>query len=207
MKEPLHRRRPTPDNPRVQRTRNRVLAVARELLPQVGPAGLTYALLAERADVTRQTLYRHWPTRAALLFDLVIEGPDLGSYPEPSSDVGAVATAWLKSLRSGVGVPAVRTAALAVAAQADHDPDSARALARIGEDRHADFNRLLEPSGIQVGDDEFTLLYGPVLARLFLDRGTVTDAFIDSVVTQWLATLHRAGAHRAGPDSDRGPLN
>ncbi|MEX3106200.1 MULTISPECIES: TetR/AcrR family transcriptional regulator [unclassified Streptomyces] len=202
MKEPVHRRRPTPGNPRVQRTRNRVLAVARELLPQVGPEGLTYALLAERAEVTRQTLYRHWPTRAALLFDLVIEGPDLGTYPEPSSDVRAVATAWLRSLRAGVSVPAMRTAALAVAARADHDPDSARALARIGEDRHADFNRLLEPSGIQIGDDQFTLLYGPVLARLFLDRGTVSDAFIDSVVTHWLAALPHTDAHRTDPDGD-----
>ncbi|MER6959865.1 TetR/AcrR family transcriptional regulator [Streptomyces sp. NPDC000618] len=199
MKQPLHRRRPTPGNPRVQRTRNRVLAVARELLPQVGPAGLTYALLAERADVTRQTLYRHWPTRAALLFDLILEGPDLGDYPEPGSDVGAVATAWLKSLRAGVSVPAVRTAALAVAAQADHDPDSAQALARIGDDRHSDFNKLLEPSGIQVSEDEFTLLYGPVLARLFLDRGEVTDDFINAVVANWRTTIQPADA----PDGTR----
>ncbi|MGW3419266.1 hypothetical protein [Streptomyces phaeochromogenes] len=69
----------------------------------------------------------------------------------------------------------MRTAALAVAAQADHDPDSARALIRISE-------------------DEFTLLYGPVLARLFLDRGHVTDTFIDTVVTQWLTMLQRADA-------------
>jgi AcrR family transcriptional regulator len=48
----------------VERTRRHVLAVARELLPEVGPAGLTYSLLAERAGVTRQTLYRHWPARA-----------------------------------------------------------------------------------------------------------------------------------------------
>ncbi|WP_327699906.1 TetR/AcrR family transcriptional regulator [Streptomyces sp. NBC_00459] len=194
MNEPPHRRQPTPGNPRVQRTRNRVLAVARELLPQVGPAGLTYALLAERADVTRQTLYRHWPNRAALLFDLVLEGPDLGNYPEPGSDVGAVATAWLKSLRAGVSVPSVRTAALAVTAQADHDPDSARALVRIGEDRYVGFNRLLEPAGIQISEDEFTLLYGPVLARLFLDRGQVTDAFIEAVVAQWLTMLRPVGA-------------
>ena len=194
MKQPLHRRQPSPDNPRVQRTRNRVLAIARELLPQVGPAGLTYALLAERAGVTRQTLYRHWPARAALLFDLILEGPDLGTYPEPSSDVRAVATAWLKSLRACVSIPAVRTAALAVTAQADHDPDSAQALLRIGTNRHADFNKLLEPSGVQIGDDEFTLLYGPVLARLFLDRGQVTDAFIDAVVAQWHTTLQH-GAH------------
>ena len=173
-----------------------MLAIARELLPQVGPAGLTYALLAERAGVTRQTLYRHWPARAALLVDLILEGPDLGTYPEPGSDVRAVATAWLKSLRAGVSVPAVRTAVLAVTAQADHDPDCAQALVRIGEDRHADFNTLLAPSGVRISDDEFTLLYGPVLARLFLDRGQVTDAFIDAVVAQWHTTLQGAGALR-----------
>ncbi|EST18463.1 TetR/AcrR family transcriptional regulator [Streptomyces roseochromogenus] len=191
---PVHRRQPTLSNPRVQRTRARILTVARELLPEVGPTGLTYALLAERADVTRQTLYRHWANRAALLFDLILEGPDLGDYPEPGSDVRAVATAWLKSLRNGISDPAIRTAVLAVTAQADHDPDSAHALARIGQDRHAALNKLLEPSGVQINDDEYTMLYGPVLARLFLDRGQVTDTFIDAVVTQWLTTLERSGA-------------
>ncbi|MGP4043728.1 TetR-like C-terminal domain-containing protein [Streptomyces sp. 2A115] len=149
-------------------------------------------------------LYRHWPTRAALLFDLVLEGPDLGTYPEPGSAVGAVATAWLKSLRAGVSVPAVRTAALAVTAQADHDPDSARALVRIGEDRYAGFNRLLEPSGVQISDDEFTLLYGPVLARLFLDRGQVTDAFIDAVVAQSKSQETAAGSGRQCGDWPHG---
>ncbi|MFF2519784.1 TetR/AcrR family transcriptional regulator [Streptomyces sp. NPDC058086] len=189
--QPVHRRQPALSNPRVQRTRARILAVARELLPDVGPTGLTYALLAERADVTRQTLYRHWPNRAALLFDLILEGPDLGNYPEPGHDVRTVATAWLKSLRDGISDPVIRTAVLAVTAQADHDPDSAQALVRIGQDRHTALNKLLEPSGIQLSDDEYTLLYGPVLARLFLDRGHVTDEFIAAVVTQWLTTLDR----------------
>jgi AcrR family transcriptional regulator len=191
---PAHRRQPSLSNPRVQRTRTRILTIARALLPKVGPTGLTYALLAERADVTRQTLYRHCPNRAALLFDLILEGPDLGPYPEPGSDVRAVATAWLRSLRNGSSDPAVRTAVLAVTAQADHDPDSAQALAHIIEDRLADLNRLLEPSGIHIDDDEFTMLYGPVLARLFLDRGQVTNTFVDVVVTQWLTTVQRKGA-------------
>ena len=194
MQQPLHRRQPTADDPRVQRTRSRVLAVARELLPELGPAGLTYAALAERADVTRQTLYRHWPTRAALLFDLILEGPDIGTYPKPGTDVRTVATAWLKSLRAGVSVPGLRAAVLAVSAEADHDPDSAQALVRIGADRHASLNKLLEPSGVWISEDEFTLLYGPVLARLFLDRGKVTDAFIDAVVAQWHSALQHAGA-------------
>jgi len=76
-------------------------AAARELLSEVGPAGLTYSVLAERAGVTRQTLYRHWPARPALLLGLILEGAD-GGYPEPGADPGAVAAAWLASLRDGL---------------------------------------------------------------------------------------------------------
>jgi AcrR family transcriptional regulator len=178
-------------NPRVQRTRAHVLAVARELLPEVGPIGLTCTLLAERADVTRQTVYRHWPNRAELLLDLILEGPDFGGYPEPGSDMRAVTTAWLKSLRDGIREPATRAAFLAVTANADHDPDGAKALAGLIGDRRAALNSLLEPSGLQISDDEFTLLYGPLLARLLVDRHEATDAFIDAVVAHWLAAVER----------------
>ncbi|GGU47671.1 TetR family transcriptional regulator [Streptomyces albospinus] len=190
---PVHRRQPNPSNPRVQRTRARILAVARELLPEVGLTGLTTALLAERAGVTRQTLYRHWPHRAALLSDVTLQGPDVG-YPEPGTDVRAVATGWLLSLRAGITVPATRTAALAIAAEADHDADSAQAMARIMEDRLAALNRLLEPSGLQITGEQYALLYGPLLARLFFDRAEATDEFIDTLVTQWLTTVGRAPA-------------
>jgi AcrR family transcriptional regulator len=135
---PAHRRRPSPGNPRVQHTRARILAVARELLAQVGPTrptGLTYALPAERADVTRQALYRHWSRRAALLFDLMFDAPGIGDHPEPSDDVPAAAAAPLRSLRADATVPAMRTALPAVLARADRHGDGAQALARIREDR------------------------------------------------------------------------
>ncbi|MEU8587364.1 TetR/AcrR family transcriptional regulator [Streptomyces sp. NPDC048664] len=195
-----HRRRPTPTNPRVQRTRARVLSVARALLPEVGPAGLTYALLAERAAVTRQTLYRHWPSRANLLSDLLLEGPEVG-YPEPGGEVRTVATAWLVSLRAGLGDRPTRAAVHAVIAQTDHDPDSAQALTRIVEDRHAAFNILLEPSGRQVTADEYALLTSPVLFRLLIEGIEVTDGFIDAVVTQWLR-----GTADSGPPLDPSAL-
>ena len=75
--------------------------IAQKNVPEVGPAGLTYSLLAERAGGTRQTLYRHWPARPALLLGLILEGVD-GDYPEPGTDPGAVAAAWLASLRDGL---------------------------------------------------------------------------------------------------------
>jgi AcrR family transcriptional regulator len=186
-------RRPAPGNPRVQRTRNLVLAIARELLTETGPAGLTYSVLAERAGVTRQTLYRHWPSRAALLVDLILEGPEAG-YPEPGADLRAVSIGWVTSLSAGLTDPATRAAVLAVTAQADTDPDSNQALVRIAADRLAAFNELLGPAGQRVSDEDYTLLCGPVLARIFFDRGEVTSGFLEAVVDQWLVTMSRPPA-------------
>jgi AcrR family transcriptional regulator len=178
----------TPDaaNPRVRRTRERILAAARELLSEVGPAGLTYSLLAERAGVTRQTLYRHWPARPALLLGLILEGAD-GGYPEPGPDPAAVAAAWLASLRDGLRGSGRRIAVLGVAAQADSDPDSAEALAQLTQYGRAALNELLAPSGTGITNDEYALLSGPVLARIFFEREPVTDEFIAAVVARWLA--------------------
>ena len=176
----------TPDaaNPRVRRTRERILAAARELLSEVGPAGLTYSLLAERAGVTRQTLYRHWPGRPALLLGLILEGAD-GGYPEPGADPGAVAAAWLASLRDGLRDQARRIAVLGVAAQADSDPDSAQALGQLTEYGNAALNELLQPSGTTISADDYAMLSGPVLARIFFERHEVTDEFIADVVARW----------------------
>jgi len=178
----------TPDvaNPRVQRTRDRVLAAARNLLAEAGPAGLTYSALAERAGVTRQTLYRHWPARSGLLVDLILEGAGDG-YPEPGTDPAKVAAAWLASLRGGLRDQARRAAVLAVTAQADTDPDCAQALTSLTADRLAALNELLGPSGTQVAPDEYALLTGPVLARIFFERTEATDEFIDTTVAQWLS--------------------
>jgi AcrR family transcriptional regulator len=173
-------------HPRVRRTRERILAAARGLLAEAGPAGLTYSLLADRAGVTRQTLYRHWPARAALLVDLILEGPDVGC-PPPGADPGVVAIAWLTSLREAFRDQAVRATVLAVTAQADTDPDSAEALIRIADDRAAALNDLLKPSGTHVTSDGYMLLTGPVLTRIFFERREVTDEFIHATVEQWLA--------------------
>src|SRR5215472_18884726 len=127
-------RTPDADNPRVRRTRERILAATRELLAEGGPAGLTYSLLADRAGVTRQTLYRHWPAKSGLLVDLILEGND-GPYPEPGTDPAVVAAEWLASLRAGLRDPARAAAVLAVTAQAGTDQDSAQALAQLMADR------------------------------------------------------------------------
>jgi hypothetical protein len=102
-------------------------------------------------------------------------------------NAAVVAAAWLTSLRDAMRDQARRAAVLAVTAQADADSDSAQALARLTADRLDALNELLKPSGIQLAPDEYALLTGPLLARIFFERADATDDFIAAVVSQWLA--------------------
>lgn len=63
----------------------RILEAARSLLDESGDHAVTLAAVAERAGVSRPAVYRRWPTRAVLLFELHTSSsvpptmPDLGS--------------------------------------------------------------------------------------------------------------------------------
>jgi uncharacterized protein (DUF2336 family) len=95
-------------------------------------------------------------------------------------------------MRAGMRDPARRAAVLAVTAQADSDPDSAQALMRITADRLRALNELLAPSGTHLAPEEYALLAGPVLSRIFFERGEATDEFIQAVVAQWLGAREAA---------------
>lgn len=56
-----------PANARSRRTRAALLAAARAILEGEGFGALTMTAVAERAGVTRRTVYMHFPTRAALV--------------------------------------------------------------------------------------------------------------------------------------------
>ncbi|MEU6214518.1 helix-turn-helix domain-containing protein [Streptomyces sp. NPDC047023] len=167
-----------------------MLAVARTLLPRVGPMALTYSLLADQAQVTRQTLYRHWPSREALLVDLVLSGPGT-DYPQSDPDLHVVATAFLRSFRQGMEDPATGAALMTLAAQADKDAESERVLQLIAEDRCRAFNQLLLAPATPIAAGDFARLIGPVLFQRFIARQPVSDEFLESVVANWRPQLQQ----------------
>lgn len=66
-----------PTNARSRRTRAALLTAARGILEGEGFEALTMTAVADRADVTRRTVYMHFPSRGALvreMFDHVAEG-------------------------------------------------------------------------------------------------------------------------------------
>lgn len=174
-------------DPRIERTRAHVLSHARELLSAGGPGAVTYSELAARARVTRQTLYRHWPTREQLFVDLVLEGKPT-PYPDGSGSPEQIVAGFLRSLRAGMDEPATATALMTLAAQADHDPTSHSALNSVVADRRGALNHLLEPSGVSVDADQYARLCGPVLFQRFFAREPATDQFIDDLVSDWSGT-------------------
>src|SRR5687768_14431775 len=60
-------------DPRIRATRERVLATAGEILRREGYTGLTMERVAAESGAAKTTLYRHWPTKAALCMDLYLE--------------------------------------------------------------------------------------------------------------------------------------
>lgn len=171
-------------NPRVQRTKAHVLAVARGLLAEIGPVELTYAALAQAAGVTRQTLYRHWPTRQALLRDVVISAPGAPP-PTPGTDATTEVFTFLSTLRAGMSTPSTGSALMSLAASAPHDPTSAAALVAITDTRRDVLNTMLSNTGYHVTAAQFARLCGPVIYEALIARTEVTDAFIHALITDW----------------------
>lgn len=180
------RQRPDLSNPRARRTHDHMLAVARAMLHDAGPRALTFTAVGERAGVTRQTLYRHWPTREALLAEIITTGPHVG-YPEPGTDARTVLVAFLTTLRDGLNDPPSIASLLAIAAEAGSDAGTAGALTRVSEDRRAALNVLLAPSGVVLTANDFARLVGPVIYTLLHARRPVTDALIADTADAWLA--------------------
>lgn len=73
------------DSPRVARSKAVVLEAALDVLLERGVAGFGIEAVVERSGVAKTTIYRHWPSREALVFDTLgtlvhpAEDPDTGS--------------------------------------------------------------------------------------------------------------------------------
>ena len=170
----------------MERTRAHVLGHARRLLSAEGPGAVTYSELAARARVTRQTLYRHWPTREELFVDLVLE-QSMNGLPDDSGTPEQIVSRFLRRLRDDMDDPAHAGPLVALIGLADHEPTSHSALRQLVISVCDALNALLEPTGHRVGPDDYARLCGPVIFQRFIAREPVTDRFLDTLVATWAA--------------------
>jgi AcrR family transcriptional regulator len=109
-------------DPRVARSRAAVLEATLDLLAEEGAEGCTIEAIATRSGVAKTTIYRHWPSRAALVIDavrtLMESPPEVPDTGRARADVTAILQGLAERLRTGQ----LADVAPALVAAVDADP-------------------------------------------------------------------------------------
>jgi AcrR family transcriptional regulator len=84
---------------RSEKSRTAIVTATRELLLERGFDGLTIEAVAARAGVGKQTIYRWWPSRPALVADVMLEDADkILASVDHTDDLAADLVAWVRKL-------------------------------------------------------------------------------------------------------------
>jgi AcrR family transcriptional regulator len=91
---------------RSEKSRTAIVTATRELLLERGFDGLTIEAVAARAGVGKQTIYRWWPSRPALVADVMLEDADkiLASVSH-TDDLAADLVGWVGKLAASLTTP------------------------------------------------------------------------------------------------------
>lgn len=182
------------ENPRTRRVRRLIIDTAIEVLLERGARDVTASVVAEKADVARTTVYRHWPDQRSLLL-ATIEALTSAHHLEPSS--GPLAddvTRELERLRMRLVKREVRSVFGALAAHAAQDEAFEAAqrhfIRQLGQPMVSVLERAQQSGEVESGVDctfEATLLVGPILHQHLALAEEVSDTLIGAVTQRWLA--------------------
>lgn len=115
--------------PRSEQAREAVLHAVDDLLVESGYAAMSMKGIAERAGVSRQTVYRWWSTKAEILFEASATDAEEELAVTPTGNPQADLTAYLKALIHFLAHSQAGIAYRALLGEAQHDPEVARLVA------------------------------------------------------------------------------
>jgi AcrR family transcriptional regulator len=180
-------RRSVPPRPHTGRRRNAaardaILDVTFDLLRDQGTGTITIDAIAEAAGVGRQTIYRWWPTKGAVVAEAMARGARV---IVPARDTGSFSgdlVSFLTDSFAGLQDPGTRRALRQLASAAVHDEHVAEVLAEFTAQRRAALRALLE-RGVASGDIAVTadldmlvdLAYGVLWYRLLIGHAPLDD--------------------------------
>lgn len=180
------------------RSRQPILDAALELMAEHGVSGLTVDAVAARAGVGKQTIYRHWGSRARLVHDAIactndpFEEPDTGSLRSDLEALLAQVVRFLSNPATGRVFPSLLEAA-------ERDPELAELRAEHSERKRAAFEHVLRRAAdrgeldpdldLQAAID---LVVGPIFYRRIVARAPVRPKDVQRHLDLALRAL---GAH------------
>jgi AcrR family transcriptional regulator len=190
-----------PGRPKSDRARRAVLTAALELVRDNGYAALTIEGIAARAGVAKTTIYRSWPSKAAVVMDAVfaesdprLSFPDTGSAREDLRlQISRMATLFTE--------PAFGKPFVGLLADSQHDPVLADALhQRLITARRAGGAEVLR-RGVERGELRADLdvhvaidaLYGAIYYRLLISHQPLSAEYARTVVDEVFVGLQAPG--------------
>ncbi|RBY85124.1 TetR/AcrR family transcriptional regulator [Blastococcus sp. TF02A-26] len=189
--------------PRSPRVHEAILRAAAELVVTGGYERLTMEAIAARAGVGKQTVYRRWPSRSAVVAEAALSGHlvPAGHAPDDTGDVVADLRDWLRAATSWLGQPGGGAVVRALAAAAsDRTSDAARLYEQFtGPFHDALVARLAR--GVEEGRVRADAALGPVadalvgvlLYRALAQAAPLTTADADALVAVLFTGLDTSG--------------
>jgi AcrR family transcriptional regulator len=182
---------------RSQRSHDAIIAATQDLLLERGYSDLTIEGIAARAGVGKQTIYRWWPSRAALVLEAYLAGEEAVPPPPADRSVRADVRALLGWLIAVLAEPTGGPVVAGLVSDLQHDADLARGFRRhvVPARREAMLAALQRgrARGEIREDADLDLvvdaLHGAVFYRLLLSGEPLDDAFVDRLADQTLEGL------------------
>jgi AcrR family transcriptional regulator len=185
---------------RSPRAHEAILRATRELLSEIGFARLTVEGIAAKAGVGKQTIYRWWPSKGAVVFDAMLDGAGATAAERTLPDTGDIDRDLRVLLRGTVEElvdPDTERLQRTITAEIQHDPALAKELVDrlLAPQMKATSDRLraAQEAGQLSADVDpdlaAELLFGPVLHRWLLRTAPLDHGFADQVVEHLLAGL------------------
>ena len=201
---------PQRGRPRSEKARTAILAAAAELLLARGLSAVSMDAVAERAGVSKATIYRWWPTKESLALDaLYTEWAAARPYPR---DTGTLRGDLFSLLRPWVRLASSRPYGRVIAAlltEAQTDPVFAaeyrqRVLEPRRDQGRAIFRRAIERGEIPADtkiEVALDLLYGPFYHRLLHGHAPLNDRVVRDVIDLALSGIQPAPDNAASAPS------
>jgi AcrR family transcriptional regulator len=182
---------------RSARAHEAIIQATQELLVERGYRELTIEGVAARAGVGKQTIYRWWRSRAALVLEAYLAGSEPVSLPADSGSTREDVRALVLWLADVLSLPIGRPVVAGLIADLQHDPDlaegfrgdvvPARRQAMLAAlERGRDRGEIRADADLAVAVDA---LHGAVFYRLLLSGEPLDEEFAERLADQVLEGL------------------
>ena len=191
-------------DPRIERTRSKVLGAAIEVVGERGFSAASIEAIAEQSGVARSTIYRHWSNRTDLLLEAA--RARLGEVVQfTSSDLRSDLISIATSLSASLTTEPIGTIVASLVFEARRDPEIAELHRQFVAQRFALASEVIA-SAVERGElpestDPSAMvvdLAAPIFFRGLALAAPTDPEWIESLVDRWIDAYRYREAPRTG---------